>query len=43
MKRPLDQERIGIEDGMLRLRKTLEVYKDFEKSFHEVWGEAFIK
>lgn len=37
-----DQERIGIEDGMWRLRKTSGTYKDFGKSFHEVWGEAFI-
>lgn len=37
-----DQERIGIEDRMLRLRKTSGTYKDFGKSFHEVWSEAFI-
>lgn len=36
-----DQERIGIEDGMLRLRKTLGTYKDFEKLFYEVWSESF--
>ena len=36
-----DQKQIGIEDGMLRLRKTLGTYKDFGKSFHEVWSEAF--
>ena len=27
---------------MLRLRKTSGTYKDFGRSFHEVWGEAFI-
>lgn len=27
---------------MLRLRKTSGVYKDFGKTFHEVWGEASI-
>lgn len=37
-----DQERIGIEDRMLRLRKTSGTYIDFGKSFHEVWSEAFI-
>ena len=26
---------------MLRLRKTSEKYKDFGKSFHEVWSKAF--
>ncbi len=36
-----DQERIGIEDKMLRLWKTSGTYKDFENSFHEVWSEAF--
>ena len=36
-----DQERIGIEDGMLRLRKTSGTYKNFSKTFHEVWSEAF--
>ncbi len=36
-----EQERIGIEYGMLRLRKTSVTYKDFGKSIHEVWSEAF--
>ena len=31
-----DQKRIGIEDGMLRLRKTSGSYKDFGKLFHNV-------
>ncbi len=31
-----DQVRIGIEDEMLRLRKTSGIYKDFGKSFREV-------
>ena len=29
-----DQDRIGIEDGMLKLRKTSRTYKDFGKSFY---------
>ncbi len=36
-----DQERIGIEDEMLRLRKTSGTYKNFGKSFHRVLSEAF--
>ncbi len=36
-----DQDRIGIEDGMLKLRKTSETYKDFGKSFYEVWADVF--
>ena len=36
-----DQERIRIEDGMLRLRKTSGIYKNFAKSLHKVWLEAF--
>ncbi len=31
-----DLDRIGIEDGMLRLRETSETYKDFGKSFYNV-------
>lgn len=37
-----NQERISIEGGMLRLRKTSGTFEKFGKSFHEVWGEAFI-
>lgn len=37
-----DQERIGIEDGILRLRKISKTYKNFGNSFYKVWGEAFI-
>ncbi len=37
-----DKERIGIEDGMLKLQKTLETYKDYGSNFYEVWSEAFI-
>lgn len=37
-----DQERIGIEDGMVWLRKILGLYKDFRKLLYDVWGEAFI-
>ncbi len=36
-----DQDRIGIGDGMLKLRKTSGTYKDFGKSFYEVWADAF--
>ncbi len=36
-----DQDRIGIEDGMLKLRKTSGTYKDLGKSFYEVWADAF--
>ncbi len=36
-----DQDRIGIEDGMFKLRKTSGTYKDFGKSFYEVWTDAF--
>ncbi len=35
-----DQDRIGIEDDMLKLRKTSEIYKDFGKSFYEVWADV---
>ncbi len=34
-------DRIGIEDGMLRLRKTSGIYKDFGKFFYEVWADVF--
>ncbi len=37
-----DEERIGIKDGMLKLRKTLGSYKDYSNSFYEVLSEAFI-
>ncbi len=37
-----DEEQIGIEDGMLKLRKTLGSYEDYGNSFYEVWSEAFI-
>ena len=36
-----DHDRIGIEDRMLRLRKTLKTYKDFGESFYDVWADAF--
>ncbi len=31
-----DHDEIGIEDGMLKLRKTSRAYKTFEKSFYNV-------
>ena len=37
-----DNERIDKEDGMLRLQRTIESYKDFGKIVHDVWKEAFI-
>lgn len=37
-----DEEKIGIEDGMLKLRKTSGSYKDYGSNFYEVWSEAFI-
>ena len=37
-----DEERIGIEDGMLKLRKTSGTYNDYGSSFYKVWSEAFI-
>ena len=37
-----DREKIGIEGGVLRLKKASGTYKDFGKSIHDVWGEAFI-
>lgn len=35
-----DHDRIGIEDGMLRLRETSGTYKDFGKSFYDVWVDV---
>ncbi len=37
-----DQDRIGMKTGMLRLKKNSGTYKDFGKTFYEVWSEAFI-
>lgn len=37
-----NQEWIGIEGEILRLRKTFGIYKDFGKSFYEVWSESFL-
>lgn len=37
-----DTEKIGIKDGMLKLRKTSETYKDYDSNFYKVWSEAFI-
>ncbi len=36
-----DQDRIGIENCMLKLWKTSGTYKDFGKSFYEVWANVF--
>ncbi len=36
-----NHDRVGIEDGMLKLRKTSGTYKDFRKSFYKVWADAF--
>lgn len=36
-----NQKRINIEDGMLRLKKTSEIFKDFGKLFYKVWLKSF--
>ncbi len=36
-----DQDCISIEDGMLKLRTSSGTYKDFGKSFYEVWANSF--
>ena len=36
-----DQDRIGIEDGMLKVRKTSGTYKNFGKFLYEVLADAF--
>lgn len=36
-----EHDQVDIEDGMLRFRKTSGTYKDFGKSFYEVWADAF--
>ncbi len=35
------QDHIGIENSVLKLRKTSRTYKDFGNSFYEVWAYAF--
>ncbi len=37
-----NEERIGIEDSIQRLRKTLSTYKDYSSGFYKVWSEASI-
>lgn len=37
-----DKERIGIEDGMLRLWKSFGLYKNYDSSFYEDWSEDFL-
>lgn len=36
-----DLKKIGIEDGMVKLWKMLGTYKNFKKSFFEVWANVF--
>lgn len=36
-----DKEKIRIEDGMLKFRKTSGTYKDYGNNFYKVWLEAF--
>lgn len=36
-----DHDQVGIEDGRLRLWKNSGTYKDFSKSFYDVWADAF--
>lgn len=37
-----NKEKIGIEDGLLKLRKALGTYKDYRSSFYKVYLKAFI-
>lgn len=37
-----DQDRIEIEDGVLKLKETTGKYKDFGKSVHNVWSNGFL-
>ena len=37
----LDYDCIGIKNSMLKLRKMLEIYKDFRKLFYKLWIDAF--
>lgn len=37
-----NKKKIGIKDGMLKLEKTLGIYKDYGSSFYKVLSEAFI-
>lgn len=37
-----NEKKIGIENGMLKLRKILGTYKNYDSSFYEVWSETFI-
>lgn len=36
------KEGIGIKNGMLKLQRTLRLYKNYNSSFYEVWSEAYI-
>lgn len=37
-----DEECIGIEDKMLKLRKSSGSYKNYDSNFYKVWLEVFI-
>lgn len=37
-----NEQKIGIEDGLLKLQKALRTYKNYKSSFYEVWSESFI-
>lgn len=37
-----DGKKIGIEYGMLKLRKISGIYKDYGSSFYNVWSRDFI-
>lgn len=37
-----NEEKIGIKDGMLKLRKILETYDDYSNNFYKIWSEVFI-
>ena len=36
-----DKNCISVKDGMLKLRKISGTYKDFSKSFYEIWADIF--
>jgi hypothetical protein len=37
-----DINRIEIENEMLKLKKTSRIYKNFNKTFHEIWSKFFL-
>lgn len=37
-----NKNRVAIEDVMLKLRKTLGAYYDYDSSFYDIWSDVFI-